>query len=390
MSADQRAVLAGAIDEFLDRNPVAALTDLAFRECRFDAGLAFVSFRPGCGGLGLDPALQPFVEERFLAAGAPDTRMRNIVGLGLAAPTLHAHGDAEQLKLLRPLYSGEHVWCQLFSEPGAGSDLASLATRAQDVGDDYVVNGQKVWTSYGHVARWGLLLARTDPEQPKHDGLTYFVLDMRTPGVEVRGLRQMTGESGFNEVFLTDVRVPKASVLGSPGLGWRIAMTTLMNERIAPASRPAAMGEGPIAEAIATYERAVHGGAADAADRDRLMRLWGGVEAARLMSRRASAGPLGSIVKLQLAETVRAVYEYCLDLEGPSALLIDDYTDHHPDVVTPLGGGHPGKAYLRAIANSIEGGTSEVLKNVLAERVLGLPGEPRSDRDVPWSRIRRS
>ena len=390
MSADQRAVLAGAIDEFLDRNPVAALTDLAFRECRFDAGLAFVSFRPGCGGLGLDPALQPFVEERFLAAGAPDTRMRNIVGLGLAAPTLHAHGDAEQLKLLRPLYSGEHVWCQLFSEPGAGSDLASLATRAQDVGDDYVVNGQKVWTSYGHVARWGLLLARTDPEQPKHDGLTYFVLDMRTPGVEVRGLRQMTGESGFNEVFLTDVRVPKASVLGAPGLGWRIAMTTLMNERIAPAGRPAAMGEGPIAEAIATYERAVHGGAADAADRDRLMRLWGGVEAGRLMSRRASAGPLGSIVKLQLAETVRAVYEYCLDLEGPSALLIDDYTDHHPDAVTPLGGGHPGKAYLRAIANSIEGGTSEVLKSVLAERVLGLPGEPRSDRDVPWSRIRRS
>jgi alkylation response protein AidB-like acyl-CoA dehydrogenase len=179
-------------------------------------------------------------------------------------------------------------------------------------------------------------------------------------------------------------------VLGAPGAGWRIAMTTLMNERIAPAGRPAAMGEGPIAEAIATYERAVRGEAADAADRDRLMQLWNGVEAARLMSRRASAGPLGSIVKLQLAETVRAVYEYCLDLEGPDALLIDDYTDHRPDVVTPLGGGHPGKAYLRAMGNSIEGGTSEILKGVLAERVLHLPAEPRTDRNVPWSRTRRS
>jgi len=282
------------------------------------------------------------------------------------------------------------VWCQLFSEPGAGSDLASLATSAEDAGDCYIVNGQKVWTSYGHVAQWGILLARTDPELPKHQGLTYFIVDMSTRGIEVRPLRQLTGESGFNEVFLTDVRVPKSGVLGARGAGWRIAMTTLMNERIAPAGRPAAMGEGPIAEAVATYARAVRGATADAADRDRLMQLWNGVEAARLLGRRASAGPLGSIVKLQLAETVKAVYEYCLDLEGPDALLVDGYTDHRPDVVTPLGGGHPGKAYLRAIANSIEGGTSEVLKGVLAERVLQLPAEPRTDRDVPWNQTRRS
>jgi alkylation response protein AidB-like acyl-CoA dehydrogenase len=387
---DDRVSLAQTIDEFLDRNLFSTLSDIEFRERRFDAGLAFISFRPGHGGRGLDPALQPFVEQRFLDAGAPDGRMRNIVGLGLAAPTLHAHGDADQLKLLRPLYSGEHVWCQLFSEPGAGSDLASLATSAEDAGDYYIVNGQKVWTSYGHVAQWGILLARTDPELPKHQGLTYFIVDMSTPGIEVRPLRQLTGESGFNEVFLTDVRVPKSGVLGARGAGWRIAMTTLMNERIALAGRPAAMGEGPIAEAVATYDRAVRGATADAADRDRLMQLWNGVEAARLLGRRASAGPLGSIVKLQLAETVKAVYEYCLDLEGPAALLVDDYTDHRPDVVTPLGGGHPGKAYLRAIANSIEGGTSEVLKGVLAERVLRLPAEPRTDRDVPWSQTRRS
>jgi alkylation response protein AidB-like acyl-CoA dehydrogenase len=364
---------------------------ISFRAQRFDAGLAFVSFRPGRGGLGLEQGLQSFVEQRFLDAGVPDSRMRNIIGLGMAAPTLHAHCTDQQLDLLRPLYSGEHIWCQLFSEPGAGSDLAGLATRAQDRGDHYLVNGQKVWTSLGHVARWALLLARTDPELPKHEGLTYFVLDMQAPGEDVRGLRQMTGESEFNEVFLTDVRVPKSAVIGQRGQGWRIAMTTLMNERVAAAGLPVAMGEGPIAEAVATYEQVSRAGTADMGDRDRLLQLWTKVEAARLMSARSSAGPLGSIVKLQLAETVRAVYEYCLDLGGPDALLIDHYTDARPDVVTALGGGgHPGKSYLRATANSIEGGTSEILKTVLAERVLGLPGDSNTDRKQPWSRIRRS
>ncbi|HEY1968085.1 MAG TPA: acyl-CoA dehydrogenase family protein [Pseudonocardia sp.] len=379
------------IDEFLAANPYPSLGDVEFRARRFDAGLAFVSFRPGRGGLGLEPDLQPYVEQRFLDDGVPDTRMRNIIGLGMAAPTLHEHGTERQLDLLRPLYSGEHIWCQLFSEPGAGSDLAGLASRAEDRGDHYVVNGQKVWTSLGHVARWALLLARTDPELPKHQGLTYFVLDMHASGVEVRGLRQITGESEFNEVFLTDVRVPTTGVIGAPGQGWRIAMTTLMNERVAAAGSPVAMGGGPIGEAVATYERAVRAGTADAGDRDRLLRLWTAVEAARQMNANASAGPLGSIVKLQLAETVRAVYDYCLDLGGPDALLIDHYDDARPDAVTALGGGgHPGKAYLRAIANSIEGGTSEILKTVLAERVLGLPAEPLIDRDQPWKRIRRS
>jgi 3-oxochol-4-en-24-oyl-CoA dehydrogenase len=213
---------------------------------------------------------------------------------------------------------------------------------------------------------------------------------MTAPGVEVRGLRQMTGESEFNEVYLTDVVVPKSQVIGEPGQGWRIAMTTLMNERIAAGGSPLRRGEGPISQAMEAYAAAVHEGRADAVDRDRLIRLWTKTEAARLISQRASAGPKGSIVKLQLGDTVRAVYDFCLDLSGSAGLLIDHYEDDRPDAVTALGGGHPGKAYLRSMANSIEGGTSEILRNTLGERVLGLPPEPRADRDIAWTRTRRS
>ena len=188
----------------------------------------------GHGGLGLPRALQPAAEEEFARAGAPrpDER-RNVIGLGMAAPTIIAFGtDEQKSRWLKPLWLADEIWCQLFSEPGAGSDLAGLATRAVRDGDDWIVNGQKVWTSLAHHARWGLLLARTDPDVPKHAGLTYFVLDMHAPGVEVRPLRQLTGEAEFNEVFLTDVRVPDANRLGDVGEGWRVANATLMNERV--------------------------------------------------------------------------------------------------------------------------------------------------------------
>ena len=197
-----------------------------------------VHFARGHGGRGLDPSLQPAVEERFTRAGAADHTARNVIGLGMALPTIDAHGTAEQkARFLRPCFSGEEIWCQLFSEPGAGSDLAGLATRAVRDGDDFVLDGQKIWTSLGHVARWGILLARTDPDVPKHRGLTYFLLDMRTPGVEVRPLRQLTGEAEFNEVYLTGVRIPAGNVLGEVGQGWRVAMTTLANERVSLGGR---------------------------------------------------------------------------------------------------------------------------------------------------------
>jgi alkylation response protein AidB-like acyl-CoA dehydrogenase len=388
------------ITEFLKRHPVPRAdqpgADRAFREARFDAGLAVVNFAPGCGGQGLDASLQTVVERRFAEAGAVDHIARNVIALGMALPTIHAHGNDEQkARYLRPGFSGEEIWCQLFSEPGAGSDLAALATRAVPDGDDYIVNGQKIWTSLGHVARFAILVARTDPDLPKHRGLSYFLLDMKTPGVEVRPLRQLTGEAEFNEVYLTDVRVPASALLGGVGQGWKVAMTTLANERVALGGRPAARGSGPIGQAVEVYRRAVDEGRADAAVTERLMLLWTAAEAARLTNARAAAqigrtpGPEGSIAKLQMAELNKAIYELCVDLSGPDGLLIDGYEETAPDFAAVHGGADVRKAYLRSLANSIEGGTSEVLRNILGERVLGLPGEPRVDRDIPWKDVPR-
>ncbi|MHC1561203.1 acyl-CoA dehydrogenase [Actinomycetospora sp. C-140] len=390
----------GAVTAFLHRHTVPdpddRVADRAFREARFDAGLAVIGFDEGHGGRGSDQSMQAAVEECFVAAGAADHSAANIVGLGMAMPTIHTHGTAEQRRrYLRPCFSGEEIWCQLFSEPGAGSDLAALATRAVRDGDDFVVNGQKIWTSLGHVADFGILLARTDPDVPKHRGLTYFLLDMRSPGVEVRPLRQLTGESEFNEVYLTDVRVPAHDVLGSVDDGWRVAMTTLANERVSIGRQVAARGSGPIAHAVELYRAAVTHGRADAATTDRLGQLWTQAEAVRLTNVRAAAryrdpGPEGSIAKLQMAELNKAVYEFCVDLSGDAGLLIDGYEQSTSDVSSVHGGTDVRKSYLRSLANSIEGGTSEILRNILGERVLGLPGEPRGDRDVSWRTTRRS
>ncbi len=262
-ASDAAADLRAAVRAFCAEHDPAATSRAAFLSARFDAGLAAVHYPVGHGGLGLPRGLQPVAEEEFAKAGAvkPDDR-RNVIGLGMAAPTIIAFGSDEQKsRWLKPLWLAEEIWCQLFSEPGAGSDLASLATRAVRDGDDWIVNGQKVWTSLAHHARWGLLLARTDPDVPKHAGLSYFVMDMHGPGVEVRPLRQLTGEAEFNEVFLTDVRVPDANRLGRRRRGLagrqrhaderagldrqrdlraaRAERDRLRRERLAPASRAA-------------------------------------------------------------------------------------------------------------------------------------------------------
>ncbi|MGH3281442.1 MAG: acyl-CoA dehydrogenase family protein, partial [Trebonia sp.] len=211
--SDKEADLRARVRAFCATHDPAATAREEFLGARFDAGLAAVHYPVGHGGLGLPRALQQAADEEFARAGSarPDDR-RNVIGLGMAAPTIIAFGtDEQKSRWLKPLWLADEIWCQLFSEPGAGSDLAGLATRAVSDGDDWVVTGQKVWTSLAHHARWGLLLARTDPDVPKHAGLSYFVLDMHAPGVEVRPLRQLTGEAEFNEVFVTDVRVPGAS-----------------------------------------------------------------------------------------------------------------------------------------------------------------------------------
>lgn len=386
---------ADAVREFLAAHPVDSLPDRELRGLRFDAGLAFVSFDEASGGRSWDAPDQAAVEEQFQLAGCPDWSARNVIGLGMAAPTIFAHGTAEQRsRYLRPLFTGEEIWCQLFSEPGAGSDLAALATRAEHVEGGWRVSGQKVWTTLAHVARWGLLLARTDAEQAKHRGITYFLLDMHSPGVEVRPLRQLTGEAEFNEVRLDEVFVPDDAVLGTVGGGWAVAMTTLMNERVSLGGRPAERGSGPIGQLVDTFRS--YG--AGEAELDRVMRLWVRVEAARLTNerareqlRRGAPGPEGSIAKLQMAELNKAVYDLCVELQGADALVYRGYAETRPDFAAVHGGsGDVRYDYLRSIANSIEGGTSEVLRTVLGERVLGLPAEPRTDKNTPWAQLPRS
>jgi alkylation response protein AidB-like acyl-CoA dehydrogenase len=381
---DARALLAA--------HPVASTNDRELRAARFDAGLAFVHFDVGQGGRAGDIGEQADVEEVFRAAGAADWSGRNVIGLGMAAPTIHAHGTpAQKQRHLRPLFTGEEIWCQLFSEPGAGSDLASVATRATRVDGGWRVSGQKVWTTLAHVARWGLLLARTDSERPKHRGLTYFVLDLTSAGVEVRPLRQLTGEAEFNEVFLDDVFVPDDAVLGEVNGGWTVALTTLMNERVSLGGRPAERGSGPSSQLIECFQAARAAGRAGDAELDRVLRLWLRAEAARATNQRAAErlrrgapGPEGSIAKLQMAEGNKAIYDLCAELLGPDALLYRGYEETRPDAATVHGGSDDVRYdYLRSLANSIEGGTSEILRNVLGERVLGLPPGPRPDKATP-------
>jgi len=392
--------LDGLVDQLLADFPPERADPAELLGAQFDRGLAWVHFPEGLGGLGLSPGLQQHVVDRLQAAGAPTPALRNVIGYGMVAPTLVVHGaPGQQQRYLRPLFTCEEIWCQLFSEPGAGSDVASLATGAVRDGDEWVVNGQKVWTTLAHLAAFGLLLVRTDPELPKHQGISCLLVDMHAPGVEVRPLYQITGEAEFNEVFFTDVRVPDAQRLGGVGEGWRVALTTLMNERVAIGGGVARRSQGPIGEALRLWRERWHGDttAYAAALRDRLVAAWVRSEVTRLTNLRASQarregtpGPEGSVAKLGFAEENKRIYELCVDLMGAEGMLYgSDYPKIRPGHVA-IGTTDMHKAFLRARANSIEGGTSEVMRNILGERVLGLPGEPRSDKGVAWKDVPRS
>ncbi|MFD5051972.1 acyl-CoA dehydrogenase family protein [Streptomyces tendae] len=381
--------------ELLAAHPPAATDRLDFLRARFDAGLAWVHYPQGLGGLGAPRSLQAVVDAELAAEGAPDNDPRRIgIGLGMAAPTILQYGTEEQQRrLLRPLWTGEEVWCQLFSEPGAGSDLAALGTRAVRDGEDWVVNGQKVWTSSAHLARWAILIARTDPDVPKHRGITYFVCDMTDPGVEVRPLRQITGEAEFNEVFLTDVRIRDSRRLGEIGDGWRVAQTTLNNERVAIGGTPIPREGGMIGKAAATWRERPELRTHDL--HQRLLGLWVEAEVARLTGVRlrqqlaaGQPGPEGAGMKLNFARLNQEISGLEVELLGEEGLLYDDWTMRRPELVD-FTGRDAGYRYLRSKGNSIEGGTSEVLLNIVAERVLGLPAEPRTDKDVAWKDLAR-
>jgi len=380
-------------EELLSAHDPKATASAAFLGAQYDAGLAWVYFPEGEGGLGLAPSLQNVINERLWGAGAPISAARNPIGHGMGAPTIVAHGsDDQKQRYLRPLFTGEEVWCQLFSEPGAGSDVASLATRAVRDGDEWVVNGQKVWTTLAHISRWGMLIARTNPDVPKHKGMTYFVIDMRAPGVEVRPLVQITGEAEFNEVYMTDVRIPDAERLGDEGDGWRVSLTTLMNERVSIGGGVAPRGTGVISIAVNAWEEA---GKPGGVTRDRLMQLWAVAEVGRLTNMRAShnrskgtPGPEGSVGKLCMAELNQEIMSFVMNVRGMQSTLYDGYTLDRP--LTAMDLSNPVKAFLRVQANSIEGGTSNIMRNILGERVLGLPGEPRTDKTLPWNQVPRS
>jgi alkylation response protein AidB-like acyl-CoA dehydrogenase len=378
---------------------------IPFRQKQYQHGLAWVHFPEGHGGLGLSPKMNFVVSDEISkhSTVVHHDPPASIIGIGMGAPVVLTYGTDEMKKTLLPkIFSGEEIWCQLFSEPGAGSDVAGLATRAVRDGDDWILNGQKVWTTLAHISRWGMLLARTDPDAPKHDGLSYFVLDMQAPGVDVRPLYQITGEAEFNEVFMNDVRIPHDQMLGKEGQGWRVAITTLMNERVAIGGGGSKKkGGGAIAQLLKLWNERKPGSLSSGQEallRDRVTQLWIESELLRVTSQRARAsqqsgnpGPEGSVSKLAQAEINKRLWETAIDVLGNDGLAFEAGYELRQG----YGGTNTAEAlakyqFLRSRANSIEGGTSEIMRNILGERVLGLPGEPRVDKKIPWKDVPRS
>ena len=394
LSAEETRV-AELTDQLIAQNPPSSTSAIAFLGAQFDLGLAWVHFPVGHGGLDISPKFQKIVNEKIARAGGPNSYARNPIGYGMCGPTVVEWGSDEQKRrYLRPLFTGEEIWCQLFSEPGSGSDFAGLSAKGVKDGEEWIVNGQKVWTTLAHLSKWGLLVVRTDAEAVKHAGLTAVVVDMHGPGVEVRPLRQMTGEAEFNEVYFTDTHIPVSETLGNVGDGWRVSLTTLMNERVAIGGAIPQKGSGPIREAVKLWEK-LQAERKDAATKEKLMKLWIRSEVARLTNIRAGQnrkvgvpGPEGSIGKMASADLNKETYEFCIELLGAEGMLYGSYEMVRPDSAMTFDS--IPKAFLRARANSIEGGTSEVMRNILGERVLGLPGDVRVDREMPWSKVPRN
>jgi alkylation response protein AidB-like acyl-CoA dehydrogenase len=345
---------------------------------------------PAPWGLEADPIQQLVIDEELRAAGV--SRPTNPIGIGWAGPTiLHAGSDEQKDRYLFPLLAGEELWCQLFSEPDSGSDLANLSTRAVRDGDEWVVTGRKVWTSIAQFSKYGILIARTDPDVPKHGGISYFVCPMDAPGVEVRPLVEMTGEALFNEVTLDEVRLPAENLVGEVNRGWELAKVTLSNERVSLSSGGALWGRGPDAEDLLDLVRA-HGGLDDPVLRQRAAALHVESEVLRLIRLRTvtaairgeQPGPEASVRKVLADEHGQHVMGLAKDLAGAAGML------GGADAVGPFGG--PAEmwqyGYLFAPALTVGGGTGEVQRNILAERVLGLPHDVDVEVGKTWSEAR--
>jgi len=327
----------------------------------YDAGYAGLTWPTEYGGAGAPYSFQAILYEELAAAQAA-THV-GVIGLSMAGPTIIAHGTEEQkARYLRPILAAEEIWCQGFSEPDAGSDLAAVRTRAERRGDVYVVNGQKVWSSFAHIAERCILVTQSDPDAPRYQNLTYLLVDMHAPGVEVRPLRQITGEAEFNEIFFSEVQVPVENRLGEEGEGWQVAMTTLLHER-------ATLGFALTATLDAAFGRLLEEAREREVDprvREGLAREWIELQALRYTNYRALGtykrtgvpGPEGSGVKLRWSEANQRLTKLARELRGPEGILDDGWWNHQQ---------------LRSRGNTIEAGTSEVLRNIISERVLGLP-----------------
>ena len=371
-----------AVRDWLAANPAPSGRALA------EAGYVAPHW-PEPWGLDADPIHQILIDEELAAAGVK--RPSNMIGIGWAGPTiLHAGTDEQKERYLFPLLAAEEIWCQLFSEPGAGSDLANLGTRAVRDGDEWVVNGQKIWTSMAHQSAFGILIARTDPDAPKHAGITYFICPMDAPGIEIRPIIEMTGGHTFNEVFLTDVRIPDANRVGDVDNGWALAKVTLGNERVSLSSGGALWGMGPAAGDLLDEVRR-HGGVEDPVLRDRLASLHIEAELLRLIRLRTvtarikgeQPGPEASIRKILADEHGQRMMALAKDLAGAHGTLSG---------IGPFGG--PDRhgwdfGYLFSQALTIGGGTGDVQRNILAERVLGLPHDVDVESGRTWAETRR-
>jgi alkylation response protein AidB-like acyl-CoA dehydrogenase len=360
-----------------------------YQAALYDAGLAALTLPKEYGGQGLPSRYQTVFNEESADYDQPVSPF--IIGFGMCIPTVLAHGtEAHKQRFVRPAARGEEIWCQLFSEPSAGSDVASLRSAAVRDGDEWVLNGQKVWTSGAHYSQYGIVLARTDPNQPKHRGLSMFILDMHSPGITIRPLRQMSGGANFNEVFFDGVRIPAADILGEPGDGWRVALTTLMNERVAIGAGRSTEKAEPLNPISAHLELARSRGLlSDPIVRqelaDLVIRYWvldmvglrirGAVAAGRV------PGPEGSVAKLSGAQLSLRSADVACRLAGPAAVA---WTEGDSEAEWPS------QMVLNAPGSGIAGGTNEVMRNILGERVLGLPKEPQVDRDMPFKDLPHS
>ena len=353
---------------------------------KYDAGWACIGWAPDFGGRGASAIEEVIWRQEESQYDLPANFF--LIGQGMIGPTLMAWAsDEDKARFLPPLASGEEVWCQLFSEPAGGSDLAALRTRAERDGDDWVINGQKIWTSGAHYSDYGVIVVRTDPTVPKHKGLSYFYIDMKAPGVEIKPIKQLTGDSDFNEVYFTDVRVSDSQRLGEVGQGWQVSLTTLMNERAAIGGSFGQMDVSLAMSVAAEVEIDGRPALEDAAVRARIADWYvqeaglkyTGYRSLTALSRGALPGPENSIGKLVGAPKMQAMSSYLMDLLGASGAIADEALAAKAGIIQ--------RAYMGAPGLRIAGGTDEIMANIIAERVLGLPQEPRLDKGIPFNEV---